>query len=261
MSDPIQTGDPRPILEDPSIGFEPGVGQWRREIWTGSEKAMLGLHAEKAIAGYRSQARKLPGSAKWECEIYYGNDQQIGDTEEIPVDKYELETELAQNSLESHPYWVSVFGSSYNLSYWLESINVAIREKAQPVIPQAWVAYTAFIQELYDLIVAGVQGYEVNRVILSWSRIVSNAYEPRMAADVIPTLYKTARLVADFGIPSPFSNRLPADPPPAATPIRTTWGWSTRRQRLSVNDTVNKLVESREWVFGAHVTSLYTLVA
>lgn len=111
-------------------------------------------------------------------------------------------------------------------------------------------------QALFELFSRGAEAYESPRFVVTRSRVIPVGYAQPAEVSATELIYTTGQLIATFGVPQGFRQKLPITGP--TTPSNTMWGWRVRANDSQFHPSVNKVEERMEWAFAAWSTLLYT---
>ncbi len=117
---------------------------------------------------------------------------------------------------------------------------------------------TPLMQQIQDLVLSGVEAYQVSTIVLKRTRSMSVNLAPIMVLTEQTQFFSTARLIANENVDTDQTGTLPVAP--YAAPANTQWGWLQRNQNRSYISR-GFMEEHTDWVFGAISTALYAYVA
>lgn len=230
---------------------------WEHE-WTGSLSGIASLAASLVAAGARVRDESANGVGRLIATYSYDPDAPVADEE--ATDRYEFDMEPVQVSLFNHPVAageIEAYGianANIGESGYKRGIEAAVN--AGDPFPLTAGVYPVGA-EIYRLLSRGVESYELKRPVLSRVRTFSPNFSGRVVLSAIETVYTTAGLVRDFAIPATVASQLPADPP--EVPAGTVWAWKLRTDRSVYIPAQNRVEETRDWVFAAWSSLLYTV--
>jgi hypothetical protein len=232
---------------DIELEFDPAEGITEVWIYEGSEEALKDLAAGFVSKGNKAHIYTHVGPVK-RMRVTFARRQTSG--EEVPIDLYEFETDLAQESIWSNPKVIDAAGNDDLLAGWKEDFKTHLKNNTPPSQTGFATAEGASTKklELYTLLLRGQEAVEVERLVLKRSRTYTSRYVPQQFLEPIPTIYSGARLAAVFDIPAFISRRFPAAP--TIRPDYTFWGWKKRRDatRIQIG---GRTEETTDWVFAA----------
>jgi len=226
---------------------------WEQE-WVGSVSGIAALAATLIAAGARVRDESQAGVGRLLATFAADPDNP---TAEQAIDRYEFEMEPIQVSLFNVPA-VAIEGAAYaaansgGVALYRQQIQDAAQGGAVYPFDSALYPYGA---EVYRLLSQGVESYELKRPTLSRVRSFSPNFSGRVVLSAVETVYTTAALVRDFEIPATVASQLPANPD--ETPTGTAWAWKLRGDRSVYIPQLNRIEETRDWVFAAWSTLLY----
>lgn len=243
--------------------FDPQIGEQQIENWEGSEEALITIARNTVLpSGGKCRIQQMDGPI-YRMGVSYG-EVQGGGTVETPVDRWERVTEYIQEDLRNNPNVIAAAGTAKTLNKWVTDVKAALKANltlqefyATESDPTPTVADEQIL--LYELYSRGTEAHELKRFVLRLRRTISVNFVGRSVADPIEKVYKTGRLISTFGIPTQVADTLPNDPP--TSPAHTAWAWKQRQDNSVFLPGLNKIEESKDWVFAAWSTFLYTLLS
>ena len=224
---------------------------WEHE-WTGSVSGIAALAVALVAAGARVRDESANGVGRLIATYSFDPENPTG---EEAVDRYEFDMEQVQVSLFNHPavaLEAAQLGENGPALY-KETIEGYVRDGAAYALG----ANYPLGEEVYRLLSRGVESYEIKRPVLSRARAFSPNFSGRVVLSAVETVYTTAALVRDFAIPATVASQLPDNP--AETPEGTAWAWKLRGDRSIYIPQLNRIEETRDWVFAAWSTLLYVV--
>lgn len=223
---------------------------WEQE-WAGSMSGIASLAESLLAAGARIRDESSNGVGR--LVAIYSADPNDPSSEEA-VDRYEFEMEPVQVSIFNHPA-VALESDRYeSASKYKTDIEEAVSAGTTLTLDETEYPYA---HEVFRLLSRGVESYELKRPVLSRVRTFSPSFSGRVVLSAIETVYTTSALVREFGLPASVANQLPVDPP--EVPAGTVWAWKLRGDRSTYVPAQNRVEETRDWVFAAWSTLLYTV--
>lgn len=242
--------------------FDPNTGEQQIENWEGSEEALISLARNTVIpSGGKCRIRQSNGPI-YTMGVSYG-EVQSGGTTETPIDRWERVTEYIQEDLRNNPNIIAAAGTAATLNKWVQDVKAALKSNltlhqfyATEEDPTPTVADQQIM--IYELYSRGTEAHEIKRFVLRLRRTISVNFANRSIANALERIYTTSTLISEFGIPPEVSGTLPADP--ASSPANTAWSWKQRQDNSVFLPGLNKIEESKDWVFAAWSTLLYNLV-
>lgn len=242
--------------------FDPQLGEQQIENWEGSEDALITVGRNQITpSGGKWRVQQHDGPI-YRMAVNYGEVQSSGVIEQ-PIDRWERVTEYIQEDLRNNPNVIALAGDAYTLNKWIKDVKAALKlnltldqyygdEDFDPIF-----ASDEQIK-LYELYARGTESHEIKRFVLRLRRTISVKYAARSVASAVENIYSTGALIANFGIPPEIANTLPANP--ATPPANTAWSWKQRQDNSVFLPGLNKIEESKDWVFASWSTLLYNLV-
>jgi hypothetical protein len=176
-------------------------------------------------------------------------------TVEIPVDKWQIQTEWAQVDIRRSPKLLAKAGGDKAILN--KAFDLAKKAIEDPTTEAPIFAYDAAVS-IYNLLTHGADSYEVKRCVLTRVRTISPSYAQQIVIDATEKIFTTATLVNQFGVPAAIAARLPANPPGVITD--SAWAWKERKQTSEFTLALGKVEEQSDWVFGLWSTVLYDVV-
>ncbi len=258
---PNPTGNSTARIVSIETVFDPQIGEQQIENWEGEEEALISIARNQIIpSGGKCRVRQANGPI-YGMSVSYG-EVQSGGTTETPIDRWERVTEYIQEDLRNNPHIITAAGTAATLNKWVQDIKAAL--KSNQTLTQFYTTEAdpspviADEQEIiYQLYSRGTEAHEIKRFVLRLRRTISVNFVNRSVANAVETIYTTAALIANFGVPPEVANTLPATP--AGAPVNTAWSWKQRQDNSVFLPGLNKIEESKDWVYAAWSTLLYTL--
>ena len=231
--------------------IDPDIGDAIEETWQGLRNSILSLAQGFKEAG--GKAIVTHQGALWRCIVTWSQ-TPAGDVE-IPVDKYEFDTEIFETSIWNIPGATAEAASYIDQAQYRKDIEDSVNAgDAYPLnvgsFPWGYV--------VYKMLLRGVRAYPLKRIVLRRVRTFALQYVTRITLQANPVAYYTATLVSGFAIPAIIAAQLPANPSASFTPQGTAWAWWMRTDRSEQIPALNKVEEVKEWVFAAWETALYS---
>lgn len=242
----ITVGDTTPQIVSQRWIFDPQTGDQLEQIWEGDQASMAALGAElRLLDNVRCECSQHNGPA-YRLRALYGNlnDGSSNDA----VSQFEVVTEPVQLDLRNHPNVIAAATTTTTLALWWKQVKEAV-EAGVPLSGTVDPSH----QSLYNLVAAGVEAYEVNRLVLRQRITHSISNTQPFVLLAIERVYSTTAL-AGFGIPGGLLALLPQ--PPAAQ-ANSLWGWRLRTQNTTIIPSQSRAESVREWVFASWSTLLY----
>lgn len=244
--------------------FDPQRGWELTDTYKGTEQAMRSARDALTMLGLKCRLIRNEGTPVWELQATKPSIDLAqggsGTTQETPVEKWELKTEMVQLPIWNHPA-ISGAMDRYSINgaaVFKKIITDAVKNgTAIPVefflelIPTD----QAIVQSVYNLLVRGVEAYEVKRHTLHRTKSYSAVYTERATVNATEIYYMTDQLKFAFGVPLLIGSKLPADP--LTKPSGTNWGWRMRTNSQTFTRGTNKVEEITDWIFAAWSTFLY----
>lgn len=227
---------------------------WEHE-WTGSVSGIASLAATLVAAGARVRDESANGVGRLIATYSYDPDAPVANEE--ATDRYEFDMEPVQVSIFNHPAVATEaaqLGDNGPPEYKKVIEDAVAAGEFPTTLP---VGVYPLAREVSTLLSRGVESYEIKRPVLSRVRTFSPNFSGRVVLSAIETVYTTAALVRDFAIPATVASQLPADPP--EVPAGTVWAWKLRTDRSVYIPAQNRVEETRDWVFAAWSSLLYTV--
>jgi hypothetical protein len=242
--------------------FDPNLGEQQIENWEGSEEALISI-ARNTVIPSGGKCRVSQGDGPiYRMAVSYG-EVQSGGTTETPIDRWERVTEYIQEDLRQNPNVIAAAGTAKTLNKWVQDVKAALRANlelsefyATEDDPNPTIADEQNL--LYELYSRGTEAHEIKRFVLRLRRTISVNFVGRSVADPIEKVYITPTLISLFNVPPEVAGTLPANPP--TSPAHTAWAWKQRQDNSVFLPGLNKIEESKDWVFAAWSTFLYILV-
>lgn len=260
-------GDTKAKRVELNPSFDPVYGWGIQEVWQGLKDPIGTLQIFFNFSGARTSVRQSGVlhtlTANWGL-----NGGSFGDpSREVPQDKWELDTDFFEEDIYSNSNVYAAAGDDSTLALWKAQIefNLTSGPNRGPLDP-ALTGYGPQQLELYNLRIRGVQASKRRRPVLVRSRTCSINFAGQVIVPPAETVYSTPALANAFAIPLAIYARLPgfpgqtgipANPNPATTPTGTAWGWIARRDTSEFVLAVNKVQETKDWVYAAWSTLLY----
>jgi hypothetical protein len=261
--DPTYVGNNSARIIGTDTVFDPNLGEQLVEIWEGTEIA-LATEARTRILPFGGKAKisQVDGPI-YKMTVTWGDPPANAGEPEVPVERWERVTEYVQEDLRNNPRVIAAASTAETLNRWVNAIKAAL--KANQTLTQYYTSASdpnpvidPAQEMIYQLYARGASSHEVKRTVLRVRRTFSVQYALRYNVDAVERIYTTAALRAAFGIPAPIAIHLPPDP--ALTPANTVWSWKQRQDNSVFLPGLNKIEESRDWVFAAWSTLLYELI-
>lgn len=232
--------------------FDVKTGYQVVELWEGIKSVILALERAWNLSGLRTHvANRGP---IWRIEVYFGTDQTAA---ELPQDNWTWKMEPVQVPIWASPtIWSAMGAWSYGAADFKKKIEDAV---SKGLTLSGAIASNTTAVKVWRLLCRGTDSYEVKRPVLRRTRTYSYSYINRQKIDSVQSVYSTAALKTTFGLPSEIQNALPIDP--VTAPTDTQWAWMLAADESVIVPSINKIQESRTWVFAAWSTLLYAYVA
>lgn len=246
------TGDPKAVRFSTEILFDPQSGDQLVETWFGTKGAIYGLLAAFKGAGGVKVALTHDGP-KYKLVATFSALGLRDGSVEIPVDKWQLQTEWVQVDIRHSPKILAlpIAGSPTAIAKAYLAAQTAVKT-------QTPAALTSLATVFYNLLAHGADSYEIKRPVLTRVRTVSPFYAQQIMVSAVEQVYSTATLISGFAIPPAISSRLPVNPSGLITDC--VWAWKERKQSSEFTLALNKVEEQNDWVFSLWNTNLYDVV-
>jgi len=242
--------------------FDPNFGEQEIQHWEGSEEALITVARNEILpSGGKCRVQQGEGPI-YRMAVSYGEVQSGGTTEQ-PIDRWERVTEYIQEDLRNNPNVIFAAGTAATLNKWVQDIKAALKSNltltqfyATDADPTPTIADEQ--QMIYELYARGTEAHEIKRFVLRLRRTISVNFATPSIANALERIFTTTSLIATFAIPPEVAGTLPANP--FIAPAHTAWAWKQRQDNSVFLPGLNKIEESKDWVFAAWSTLLYTLV-
>jgi len=249
-------GDVNAVLEERVPTFDPETGHGYMETYSGTRASIEAKLFELASIGM--SVRISSQGPLWKIQAVASG--MPNGQDEAPSDKWELDTEYVQEDIRMNPKVLAAAVSPITLAWWIKQIEAdldleqpkGLKKKESDVIDPSH-------QELYNLKARGVESHEIERPVLRRRRLIGINHLDRMSMSQVGLVWTTAALIGAFNIPPEIHAKLPNDP--EITPTGTVWGWKGRTNSSVITLGSRKAEETREWVFAAWPTLLYSINA
>lgn len=262
----VATGLAGAVRESTEWIIDPDLGDSIQETWNGLRFQILSL-----AQGFKKIGAKVRVShrgPKYSLTVTIGQTPARG--VETPVDKYEWDTEQFQSSIFNSPgisreaAAFEALNINYSRADYRRLIETAVKNGQRLTVPLAPAASFPFANSAWRSLCRGVESFPLKRLVLRRIRTFSLDYAQRQTLEAFPTAYTSAAMAVappdGFGIPQKIFSQFPADPTAVETPDGTFWGWWLRTDRSEQIPALNKVEETREWVFAAWDESLFAKV-
>lgn len=238
MPEPILLGDTGARIVDIQREFDPATGFKTTIIWEGSEDAMNTM-----LPSMGGQARTYQFNGPvWRLAARYG-DAQDG-SNEIPFDKWHIDTEMAEISIWESAYLAELVGGEDSLADLKFLVLYFADQKKTPL-------ETGFVGTDYEVYVEyyvrGVKAFQVKRPTLRRVRTISLSYASPIEIAYPEPVYTTAKLISTFGVPAAIAAQLPDNP--TFVPSGRAWAWKQQKETSENIVALNKKEEQTDWVF------------
>jgi hypothetical protein len=257
-----QIGEPSAVLFATDREFDPQAGFVYVQRYNGSEAAVRAL--ETGFIAGRARTRIVQDGPHYILEVRTAAPQD--GSVELPIDKWEFDTDFVQDPIWSGPKIIAAaaaFGATQNpvltaddvIKQWRDDFKTKSDAKTLPKDT----GFTGDKLHLYvSNVVRGQEAIEVERAILTRVRSFSATYAGQVILDAVPKVYTTGSLISLFAIPPAIANRLPGNP--AYTPLYTAWGWKKRKDSSEFILAINKVQETKDFVFAAWDTLSHDII-
>lgn len=258
-SNVAQIGVAGAVLTKTDRDFDPTLGWVYVTTWVGNEASIRGLESSFSVAGAKTHSTH--DGPQFSLDVRTA--LPPNGTDEIPLDKWEFQTDFVQDPFWSGPKIIQAASNA-----------AAVGQTADDVIKQWQIDFkdasdakklpseTGFADDKLHLYVAniirGQDSIEVERPILTRMRTISVYYAGQVQLDAVPKVYTTDSLISLFAIPSAIASRLPPDP--AFTPDYKVWGWKRRRDTSEFILAIDKVQEQKDFVFAAWDSFSYDII-
>lgn len=232
--------------------FDPKSGNMVQETWEGTYHGVIAMEAAFRAIGCR--CTKTQNGPHWKLVVQLGGEQN-GVTE-VPVDTWNVKTEMVEVSIWSHPTVETFMKTFANRAAAKKDILDAVN---QGMALNAVLGAIPMAVHVYNLLTRGVEAYEVKRPVAYRTRSYSPRYASRLSIDPIEKFYSTAMLWTAFSVPVVDRVLFPSNP--TDKPDNTEWGWRIREQDCQFMPAIGKYEERQTWTFAAWSTLLYTYVS
>jgi len=250
-------------------GSRPIYDQANGPVWEYSyEGTEAGIAAQAAIA-QAAGARTVVDSSNPINRLVatYVRDPNASASAETPTDVYSIDWEENQVSLFSSPRAIEEAASYVSTAQYKS--DIADAAQAGDAFPLDQTTYPAGFY-IYSLLSQGIDTFPVSSPFLRRNRTYSLTYTGtpyRVTYGAI--VYTRAALIAELGIVSPLTERIPLDPV-ETLPTGFAWGWylaqqsySYQRERggVKVTETLGfRFGKWNAWPASSALQGLYTLI-
>lgn len=245
--------------------FDPLQGYTLTQRWEGSGSALLSLGNAFSQAGARATLSTDNGksvlNAIFGGQIGTPDGQAVGSAaagaEQAPIDRYTVSSEFADVSVFNNPYVIAESITYISTAQYKKDIETAVNDGTTLTLSTV---NFPFAHIIYRLLSRGGDAYQVRRPTLKRTRSMPVYSAQRMTIGEIDPVLSTAALIALMGIPVAIQSMLPVQASLPTPPADTAWAWKLRSDTSDYVLAANKIEETKEWVFAAWHTLLYTYV-
>lgn len=249
-----------PILKSSKVSFDPNSGWMKTQVYRGTVAAINALQAAYNSVGWKTE-NSTNGSQWLELTVSIPESQGQG---EVPIDKYELNMDFVQEDVFKNPKFLDTllndgrfdFGTLQEVSRQRTEVEKAIASGQN--IRDSGTPPAFFSGHLLQIMTIGPKYTERERPVLVRNRTFSLNYSFPVELDATPTVYSTSALISTYGIPNGVARQLPSNP--SYTIEDTTWGWKKRRDNSEIIPAMNKVQETKDWVFDAWSNFCYNFI-
>ena len=239
-----------------NMTVDPQAGVRYEQVFEGTEAGINTLADIHAAAGAAIRFDIAKPGVKRLVSVW-GRAPNIPSSSEAATDRWDLSTEQKYVSVWSSPYVIAESYTYVDQPSYRKEIEAAVAAGA--AFPFSTTSFPVGYQ-VYLMLFEGEDSWPQQLIVLRRARTFTNTYPTRMQLLVTQNVYTTARLIADFGVPTAVQSQLPLTPA-AAPPPYAIYGWRWSYQASGYTAATHKYDEQLMWEFKTWPTQLYTIIS